>query len=245
MQLQFDPRNISGCALWLDATDSSSMTLNSTTVSQWRDKSGKGNNAIQATTIRQPLLVASGINGMPALEGRHDGVNASQLSIAHNATLNFSSGITGFAVGYKTVMATSGDLVAKYVTSTPDRSFLITTNASNQVQGVISTDGTAGASANINTGGFLITSGVGYIASLWDNGTIGVATGNDRGEAQATIGYPFLASGAPLNIFSRDAAFVNPYIGRIGEVILFTRTLTRSEIDIIRRYLALKWRIAI
>jgi len=40
--LPFSPRNISGVALWLDAADTSSMTLSGSSVTQWRDKSGNG-----------------------------------------------------------------------------------------------------------------------------------------------------------------------------------------------------------
>ncbi len=36
----WSPLQISGCQLWLDATDSTSVTLNSTSVTQWSDKSG-------------------------------------------------------------------------------------------------------------------------------------------------------------------------------------------------------------
>ncbi|MFM5944980.1 MAG: hypothetical protein ACKO9G_16710, partial [Dolichospermum sp.] len=39
--------------LWLDAADSSTITLNGSTVSQWNDKSGNGRNAIQATATNQ------------------------------------------------------------------------------------------------------------------------------------------------------------------------------------------------
>jgi hypothetical protein len=41
-------------SLWLDATDTSTITLNGSTVSQWNDKSGNGRNATQATAANQP-----------------------------------------------------------------------------------------------------------------------------------------------------------------------------------------------
>lgn len=47
--LSFNPRQIEGCALWLDAADPTSFTFSSgSNISQWRDKSGNGYNA---TTI--------------------------------------------------------------------------------------------------------------------------------------------------------------------------------------------------
>ena len=47
-------------------------TLNGT-VSRWHDQSGNGNDAIQATAARQPLLMAGALNGHPVV--RFDGVN--------------------------------------------------------------------------------------------------------------------------------------------------------------------------
>ena len=40
----FSPRQIGGCALWFDATDSSTITLSSGSLTQWNDKSGNGRN---------------------------------------------------------------------------------------------------------------------------------------------------------------------------------------------------------
>jgi hypothetical protein len=54
-------------ALWLDAADESTITLNSTTVSQWNDKSGNSRNFSQATAGNQPTYQASGINSKPSV----------------------------------------------------------------------------------------------------------------------------------------------------------------------------------
>lgn len=61
-------------ALWLDAADSSTITLNGSTVSQWSDKSGNGNNAVQATSASQPSYSTSALsNNRPAIV--FDGIN--------------------------------------------------------------------------------------------------------------------------------------------------------------------------
>lgn len=54
-------------ALWLDAEDAASITLNGSTVSQWSDKSGNNRHATQATAANQPLYL-SNFNGKPALQ---------------------------------------------------------------------------------------------------------------------------------------------------------------------------------
>ncbi len=49
--------------LWLDASDASSVILNGSKVVQWSDKSGQGNNAVQAAASLQPTYSLEGLNG--------------------------------------------------------------------------------------------------------------------------------------------------------------------------------------
>jgi len=44
--LNFNPTSISGCQLWLDSADSSTVLLSGANVSTWRDKSGNSRNAV-------------------------------------------------------------------------------------------------------------------------------------------------------------------------------------------------------
>jgi len=74
-------------ALWLDAADASTVTLNSSTVSQWNDKSGNGKNAFQATASLQPAYSATSFLGKPGITT--DGVDDS-LVIA-NLSSQFSN----------------------------------------------------------------------------------------------------------------------------------------------------------
>lgn len=48
-----------GCALWLDAADASTLTLSGSNVTQWRDKSGNGRNA---TGVNNPIYTTSNIS---------------------------------------------------------------------------------------------------------------------------------------------------------------------------------------
>jgi hypothetical protein len=54
-------------ALWFDAEDTSTITLNGSTVSQWNDKSGNVRNIIQAVASQQPTWNATGLNSKPTL----------------------------------------------------------------------------------------------------------------------------------------------------------------------------------
>jgi len=54
-------------ALWLDADDASTITLNGSTVSQWNDKSGNRCDVSQSTASNQPTYSAAGFNNKPTL----------------------------------------------------------------------------------------------------------------------------------------------------------------------------------
>lgn len=64
----FTPTNFSDCVIWLQA-GSADVTFNPDTgrVATWLDRSGSGNHAHQTNTNRQPVYVADGLNGLPAL----------------------------------------------------------------------------------------------------------------------------------------------------------------------------------
>jgi len=60
-------------ALWLDASDSSTITLESSTVSQWADKSGQNRHATQGASSAMPTVSAAALNGLSVLT--FDGTN--------------------------------------------------------------------------------------------------------------------------------------------------------------------------
>lgn len=65
--------------LWLDAADTTTISLNGSTVSQWRDKSGGARHAVQATTTNQPTYTTNGLNGKALLawDGSNDSMTIS------------------------------------------------------------------------------------------------------------------------------------------------------------------------
>ena len=68
------PANLSGLVVWLDAADASTITLNGSNVSQWSDKSGNGNHAVQSTASSQPSYGAPTINSKNVINfagGKH------------------------------------------------------------------------------------------------------------------------------------------------------------------------------
>ena len=117
------PSNIgSSLALWLDAEDAASITLNGSTVSQWADKSGNGRHATQATAANQPAYSATGLNGKPNLSfdgadfmsGLWSATTASRATIAvvgtyassastqTMASIGSAAGNSGLGIGWNT-----------------------------------------------------------------------------------------------------------------------------------------------
>lgn len=88
------PANIT-TALWLDAADASTITLNGSTVSQWRDKSGNNRHVAQPTAAKQPTYTTAGQNGRNVLT--FDGNQRSLF--ASSATVNIPHPFSRFFAG--------------------------------------------------------------------------------------------------------------------------------------------------
>lgn len=89
----FTPANLPNLVLWLKATDgvfqeSTFITPSgdNDVVGGWRDQSGNGNDVIQVTSGKKPLLRLAEINGLPAIE--FDGANDTIVNIVSD--LGFS-----------------------------------------------------------------------------------------------------------------------------------------------------------
>jgi hypothetical protein len=63
----FSPSELTNLKLWLDASDTSTITHSSNAVSKWADKSGNEYNATQSTADRQPMVATNSIGGKTAI----------------------------------------------------------------------------------------------------------------------------------------------------------------------------------
>jgi hypothetical protein len=73
--------------LWLDATDASTITELSGSVSQWDDKSGSGNDFPQGNASRQPITGVRTLNGLNVLD--FDGGDSMQRGSLANVANDF------------------------------------------------------------------------------------------------------------------------------------------------------------
>jgi hypothetical protein len=101
-----DPRYLAGCKMWLDASDASSVTLNSGNVAEWRDKSGNGTHATQFTAASQPAYNSTGLNGRGVVE--FDSAEALTWA-SSTATFNYLHNATGGTIFMVLLNATTSD----------------------------------------------------------------------------------------------------------------------------------------
>jgi hypothetical protein len=110
--MPFDPTQITGLKLWLDASDEATINAGSPSdgdpVSVWKDKSGQGNDAAQATGGQQPTYQAAASVGFAGLlfDGVDDLLVAAGPTVAAPLTMAIVCGLSsGTVVGMGAVVA--------------------------------------------------------------------------------------------------------------------------------------------
>lgn len=105
VQTPWSPSDLGAAlALWLDATDTSSLTLDGSSVTQWADKSQNGHSVSQATVSEQPqwssVNAAYQINGQPAVAftGNRHSLASADFNLG-TAVADHSTPIHVFSVG--------------------------------------------------------------------------------------------------------------------------------------------------
>src|SRR5688500_16906789 len=150
----FSPVAVSSPAIWLDAMDAATAQPDGRGLgSRWRNKGLAGvGNAVQATDLRKPKLIASAINSRPALQGRHDGTNASRLDIADHAGLNYTNFTIYGVVQRISDLGANEHIAGKYTTASNQREHRIFCDGSLDRYGLAgSADGIAASTATSTT----------------------------------------------------------------------------------------------
>jgi hypothetical protein len=214
----WNPSALDDMLLWLDANDISSILHDSNLVSEWKDKSGNGNNATQTVSANKPSTGTSEINGLNTLkfDGSTDFLNVTSFSGTPSIYLLISVNGTS---GNRRILSQGGHLNANGLGF-----FLRVKN--NNIESTF-------AGTTLNTP---ISSSTAYIISLdwstkmWLNGTL-VGSKNQKQLTSTNI----------LNISSFGNGTGEFYDGNIGEIILIYSLSTSNERQVIEGYLAHKW----
>ena len=226
-QAPFSPTQISGCVLWLDGADKTTLfqdtgaTVPCTTVNQvvgcWKDKSTTANNALSEDAV---YYSGSGIY-FPALAGIYP--NPGLLP-------NGTSDSTWFFVINTLMSSGTGMLLASGDSGSSLRQFYIS-------NGYLAADesGNPGIVGTTPVG-----TGSNVIFSCVESQTLGVLTGWQNGtqfglndEFSFNIGTSYAAIGTVYGAY--------PYVGYINEIVVFNTALSDGDRQQIEAYLAQKW----
>ena len=212
----FNPLSVTGCQLWLDAADSTSLVKSGSSVTQWNDKSG--NNLNFTTNVGTPTYISdatsSVVNFPPA-----GAVMTTSNSINITTTTTFftvsklTAGYTGIEMGVSFNNILGSDLSIRYY------------------QGVLNYfNGTAGNNdlfTNNSTGFYINGSSLTAPASF-NNYNVLYGAANNSGSTTLSLSSSFLS---------------RYFIGNHAEILVFSNILTTTQRQQIEGYLAWKWGI--
>ena len=237
----FDPSSISGLELWLDADDSSTITLNGSTVSQWDDKSGNNYHVTQSTASYQPTYNTAQLNGknVVTFDGNDDHIlNDSVASVASGNDVP----ITMFVVFKQLSLGNNEYGVVFGSSSSIQPLFCMMTNSS-QLAAQQRTDAgtlTAAYSSVSSTSAYRVQSIVLSSSNLtvFNNGT-SVAS-SSFSPAQTTL------NTFTLGTWRRSGSMNGIAFLRcdMAEVIIYNSALSTSDRESVESYLSTKWGIS-
>jgi hypothetical protein len=250
----FQPRDITGCVLWLDGADTSTLTLSGSNITAWRDKSIFGNNVTQiSTTAPTYNSTDSSINFVAnsstflrgALSTSYS--NASVFIVATFSSnpapafprlsiISDSANSNSQLIGQLLVVYGNNPAVTVYLNSGSNPTGIgginIMTYVSNATFGnkllINNTTTRSGTAYTIST---LLNGNTQVYSS--NTGTIATSSGNVATYNKYTLGNYADASAAP-----GDA-----YNGKIFEYLIFNRVLTTEERQEVEGYLSMKWNL--
>lgn len=241
---------VAGYTVWLDASDTATITSSGGDVSQWSDKSGNARNFTQSSATAKPKTGTRTINSLNTID--FDGTNDFLVCSSSTALFNYlhnSTGATLFFVGI--------------VDDTADQKFILNNNdgSSSNTGITLAITGTEQDSLSVTKSvpaQFVITNSanVNYTAGTAFYTAIKV----DNGNATAANRYKISLNGAAEagnNAANQTAASTNatsnlhlgiasdavsvPYNGCFGEILFYSGILSASDIASNQTYLKNKW----
>jgi len=235
----FTPTSISGLGIWYDASDTATITSSGGLVSQWNDKSGNGQNLVQATDAKKPTTAGTTQNGLNVLQFDGD-----RIMDRTPSPVLAASGFTVFIVFIRTgadpTYVNSALLLEKtdssavpfvrwhqsgtnsfYFGAAPDQNA-----AWLDMRNGCDSWGVQTCSATKDAGGAGI-----HTASEWYNGTL------SRTASKTTT---WATTSQVITVGSRHDA-VTKFIGNVGEILCYNSELGTSDRESVEAYLQVKW----
>jgi len=213
------PADIS-TALWLDASDASTITLNGSDVSQWNDKSGNSRHASQSTAANQPVYATAAQNGLNAVNPGNEEWLELSSALSVSGSVFVAHKYTSSVVSRRVILGDSPSLTRYYHWHGGyDSSEMFAPNL---------------AAALIGS------------ASLRLNGASIAVSSLSRQTSASIFAAQSLNSGTPyfLSSFGCDGSIVpseRVFIGQYYEIIITPSALSLADTETVEGYLAHKW----
>lgn len=213
----FTPTSIPTCALWLDAADASTVT-GTNPITAWRDKSGNGRTV---TITSAPTYGSTTQNGQKTLAFNNNQITTSIASAV--GTGDF----TLIAVWYQSTGGTN-TVLSLGTSASSSQSLGFSGNKYNFYQYGSAQESDYSASA----GSWVIQIGtrISSVKTVYINGVAGTTPSTDSfNEAVTTV-----------TIGKGDSFAIS---GQVGEILVYTGTMTTVNRQLIESYLAQKWNL--
>ena len=231
-------------ALWLDADDASTITINGSTVSKWDDKSGNARHVSQATAANQPNYTASGLNGKQVIT--FDGTNDALIN-ASAGLMRAVSGATAVMVMSRAANLAAGSDALWIGTSVGNARLVMGVRIGLAAPG----EGFTSGGRRLSTDTFQTVTGFAYTSNpiiaaarhdyantnleIWQDGTAGAS------RVYQTAGVTDNNAG-PLSVGAGNVAGTGaPFNGYIAEITLVHSALSTTDRQKLEGYLAHKW----
>lgn len=237
----FSPHDISGLAMWYDASDADTIAESGGFVTQWDDKSGNAKHLTPVGAGGGPATGSRTKNSLNVLDftntaGSNTASTTKALTVASSGS---NSAYTMFVVNVQdNTSATNGPQISAWGTAGTGNHGLLMNIAggSTQRQFLINSGGTGAATgSSITNGTWTLTTCNVTGALAMTNRKDGVADGSDTA--------PGAPSATPNIAIGGTTTGVRAFDGAIAEILVYRPDLGTTDRDAVEAYLIDKWAI--
>ncbi len=222
----FVPTSISGMVLWLDASDTSTITASSNLVSQWNDKSGTGNNFTQGTGSRQPSSGTRTLAGLNTVDYTGD-----DYMMGPSGLYSISAGPNTIFIVYASDNTVTDQRMLSGSDDATNSRLMARFNGNTAVEGrntSVTTSATVSRTSDTVAHVFVLQRSGLVISVYHDGGVAGTGVASDVTLTSLVMGAsPGLGTGF--------------FDGRIVEIGIYNSAISTANMNLYGAYLAGKW----